>query len=72
MYVKFLSDWRGYRAGTVRAIGAGEGELLILRKFAQPADDPRSEARPHSKTKRKRVKRARTNGTADAVAGQSR
>ena len=55
MYVKFLSDWRGYRAGTVRAIGAGEGELLILRQFAQPAEAPGSESPKRAKPKRKRV-----------------
>ena len=64
MYVKFLSDWRGYRAGTVRAIGAGEGELLILRQFAQPAEAPGSESPTQPKPKRKRVKRARANRTA--------
>ena len=67
MYVKFLSDWRGYRAGTVRAIGAGEGELLILRQFAQPAEAPGSESPKRAKPKRKRVKNARTNRTAGAA-----
>ena len=67
MYVKFLSDWRGYRAGTVRAIGAGEGELLIIRQFAQPAEAPGSESPTQPKPKRKRVKRARANRTAVAA-----
>ena len=67
MYVKFLSDWRGYRAGTVRAIGAGEGELLILRQFAQPAEAPGSDSPTQPKPKRKRVKRARANRTAVAA-----
>ena len=67
MYVKFLSDWRGYRAGSVRAIGAGEGELLIIRQFAQPAEAPGSESPTQPKPKRKRVKRARANRTAVAA-----
>ena len=38
MHVKFLSDWRGYRANTGREIGTGQGEILIIRKIAQPAE----------------------------------
>lgn len=63
MFVKFNQDWRGYRAHTVRDIGNGEGELLVIRKIASPADGP---DKPKAKPKRKR--RARQNNTADDTA----
>ena len=70
MHVKFLRNWRGYRAEQVREIGAGEGEILILRKFATPvtaADDAPATVK---RTRKKRVaKRARSNGTTDVVSG---
>lgn len=69
MHVKFLSDWRGYRANTVREIGTGQGEILIIRKIAQPAEAATEKPK---RTRRKRGTRARKNSTADHAAGAAR
>ena len=69
MHVKFLSDWRGYRANTVREIGTGQGEILILRKIAQPAEAATEKPK---RTRRKRRPRARQNSTANDAAGAAR
>ena len=58
MYVKLKTDWFGMRAGTVQRIGRGVGEILVLRKFAVPADPPGD---PEPKPKRKRKRHARPN-----------
>ena len=67
MHVKFLKDWRGYRANSVRDIPAGEGEILLIRKVAQPAGAPDGAAENPKRSTRKRVKRARKNRPADSV-----
>ena len=69
MHVKFLSDWRGYRANTVREIGTGQGEILILRRIAQPAEAATEKPK---RTSRKRRPRARPNTTANNAAGAAR
>ena len=69
MHVKFLSDWRGYRANTVREIGTGQGEILIIRKIAQPAEAATEKPK---RTRRKRRPRARQNSTADQASGPAR
>lgn len=68
MYVKLRSDWFGMRAGTVQRIGRGVGEILVLRKFADPADPPGD---PEPKPKRKRKRHARSNNASNKTAGQT-